>query len=230
MVSAYFPLNINAREFINDYKNLLLKLKSNNRQDTKIIIGMDHNLDFLKSNSHEPTQDFPELNLDNHLIPIITRPTRITKSSATLIDNLFVSENIVDCYRSGLLLDDLSDHLPCIVTLEHVDPDTKGYNLVKTRKLDDTKLANIKRELNTHNWNDILDARTCQENYDKFDTILTTMLDSHAPVIMKKQGKKYKSEPWITLGLQKCRKKQKKLYKKFLSNRSAEYELKYKSY
>ena len=91
MVSAYHPPYVNAKEFINDYKNLLNKLCSCNKQETKCIIGIDHNMDFLKSQSHQPTQDFIELNLDMHMIPVISRLTRITKSSATLIDNLFVS-------------------------------------------------------------------------------------------------------------------------------------------
>ena len=65
-----------------------------------IILGMDHNLDLLKSNVHTETQTFLDVNFDNHLFPCITRPTRITKTSATLIDNTFISET---CTRAWLL-------------------------------------------------------------------------------------------------------------------------------
>ena len=59
--------------------------------NTSIIIGTDHNLDFIKNNVHQVTQDFIAYNLEANLIPVITHPTRIMKSSATLIDNIFIS-------------------------------------------------------------------------------------------------------------------------------------------
>ena len=57
-----------------------------------IIIGLDHNLDFLKADKHHATNDFIQSNLDFGLIPTVTRPTRITNTSATLIDNIIVSQ------------------------------------------------------------------------------------------------------------------------------------------
>ena len=43
--------------------------------------------------------------------PLITRPTRITSNTATLIDNIFT--NHLNNYSfSGLLFTDISDHLP----------------------------------------------------------------------------------------------------------------------
>ena len=61
-------------------------------------------------------------NLDYHMVPKITRPTRITHNSATLIDNLFVSQKLQDKYKSSILINDFSDHLPCYVIL----PDETG--------------------------------------------------------------------------------------------------------
>ena len=43
--------------------------------------------------------------------PLITRPTRITSNTATLIDNIFTN-NIDDQFYSGLLFTHISDHLP----------------------------------------------------------------------------------------------------------------------
>ena len=47
----------------------------------RLIGGMDHNLDLIKSDKHQPTKEFIEINLENELIPTITKPTRITKNS-----------------------------------------------------------------------------------------------------------------------------------------------------
>ena len=52
-------------------------------------------MDFLKSNKHESIQDFINQNLELGMLPTVTRPTRITKTSATLIDNIIVSMNYV---------------------------------------------------------------------------------------------------------------------------------------
>ena len=80
--SLYRPPNTNDTKFVDEYKNLLSELyKASNSK--RLILGMDHNLDFLKHSIHKRTHDFIELNLDNNLLPSITRPTRITKSSAT---------------------------------------------------------------------------------------------------------------------------------------------------
>ena len=46
---------------------------------------MDHNLDLLKSMIHKHTQDFLDLNFNENLLPCITCPTCITKTTATLI-------------------------------------------------------------------------------------------------------------------------------------------------
>ena len=76
---------------------------------------MDHNFDFLKYGKHDPTQHLLETILDHNLFPTITLPTRITKTMATLIDNIFVSKQLFKNYTSGVLINDLSDHLPCIL-------------------------------------------------------------------------------------------------------------------
>ena len=50
--------NTNQLEFLKDYKELVHKLKNTNNE---VILGMDHNLDFLKSHLHENTQKFYHL-------------------------------------------------------------------------------------------------------------------------------------------------------------------------
>ena len=73
------------------------------------------------------TQKFIELNLESNLLPCITRPTRITKSTATLIDKVLISKNLQGKQDSKILITDISDHLPSIVTIN-------GNFLEKNRK------------------------------------------------------------------------------------------------
>ena len=53
---------------------------------------MDHNLDLLHSDIHTPTHKFLNMLSDMQLFPTITCPSKITQTSATLIDNIFISE------------------------------------------------------------------------------------------------------------------------------------------
>ena len=115
---------------------------------------------------------------------MISRPTRITRNSATLIDNILVSQDLIDHYRCGLLTSDLSDHLPCLLLIEKTDPDMNGYNLIASCKISDTKMANIKDELNSTDWAVTLNNPNLQSNYDTFETMLTNILDKHTPVIV----------------------------------------------
>ena len=162
-------------------------------------------MDFLKSNVHQLTQDFIEMNIDLGLLPVISRPTRITRSSATLIDNIFVSQQLINDYQCGLLIDDLSDHLPYLLSIENLDPDMNGFSTILSRKLTDTKMTNIKQDLASIDWSQLLSTKSCQANYDLFDTTMTNILDKHAPILIKTQREKCKPEPWITKGICKCR-------------------------
>ena len=111
--SMYRPPNTDEKKFNVLADWILRKLKSHK---CEIIVGTDHNLDFLKNDKHQQTQLFLENILSNEMIPCITHPTRITKSSATLIDNIIMSRSIFDTQRCGVIISDISDHFPCIMT------------------------------------------------------------------------------------------------------------------
>ena len=100
----------------NLYKSTKLYLhKLKGLKHHELIVGMDHNFDFLKSSSNSTTSKFLNLNLDNDLIPCITKPTRVTNKTATLIDNILISTKLQYNYTPLVITDDLSDSLshPC---------------------------------------------------------------------------------------------------------------------
>ena len=92
--ALYRPPNTKETEFIKYYKRLLNKF--NPEEINRLILGLDHNLDFLRHEKHRPTKEFIELNLDYHLVPSFTKPTRIIKTSSTLIDNIIIGKKIPD--------------------------------------------------------------------------------------------------------------------------------------
>ena len=145
----YHPPNSNIPTFLASYNSLICAIKKENPKG--IIIGLDHNLDFLKSGKHCTTNDFIQNNLDFGVIPMITRPTRVTKTSTTLIDNIIVSQNLCGSYVSSILVSDTSDHLPTVCVIGSLDLSKKEPMVVRCR---DTRLKNIsvlKKQLMQHN-------------------------------------------------------------------------------
>ena len=67
----------------------------------------------------------------------------------------------------------------------------------------DTKMTNIKKDLDSVNWSKVLSGSDCQITYDNFETTLTNILDSNAPVVIKQQKTQNKMEPWLTPGLKR---------------------------
>ena len=71
----------------------------------------EYNINVLNTGSHKPTDDFVDMMSCNGLFLLISKPTRITSATATLIDNIFTN-NLEYNMVSGILYTDISDHLP----------------------------------------------------------------------------------------------------------------------
>ena len=193
------------------------------------MIGLDHNLDLLKSHLNQPTNDFIELNLDRELIPCITKPIRITNKSATLIDNILISRSLQRNYTSFVVIEDISDHFACLVVLKDQNKSIKGPKYIKTRNLDDQKIANIVISLQENNWTEILGSLNADDGFNIFHSILVATIDKIAPETEIRLSKsKTPRDPWITKGMLQSIQRQKKLYMEQLHNTTN--SNKYKAY
>jgi endonuclease/exonuclease/phosphatase family metal-dependent hydrolase len=72
------------------------------------IMG-DFNIDLLKFSNHNKTNDYLENIFSLGHIPLITKPTRVTTHSATLIDHIYTSK-LQEKTKSGIVVTDISDH------------------------------------------------------------------------------------------------------------------------
>ena len=61
--------------------------------------------------SHNSTKNVLDIMYSFGLYPLIDKPTRVTDSSATLIDNIFTNE-LRHNLTCGILFNDISDNLP----------------------------------------------------------------------------------------------------------------------
>ena len=76
----------------------------------------DFNIDILKYGSNDHVNRFLNEMYSSQFSPVINRETIITTNSATIIDNISINNFFLDC-SSGILISDLSDHLPVLQIL-----------------------------------------------------------------------------------------------------------------
>ena len=99
----YRPPNTDMKEFNEIIKDLLENIK---RENKVCYLMDDYNIDLLNIESHSPTSDYNDIMYSNGFIPLITCPTRVTYSSATIIDNIFTNQFSSQSLQ-GILLTDI---------------------------------------------------------------------------------------------------------------------------
>ena len=227
--SLYRAPNTNQRQFIAEYKMFLNQIHECTPHG--IILGMDHNLDLLKSARHNVTQEFIECNAKYELTPTITWPTRITRHSATLIDNIFVSNNFLGKYQSTIIVDDLSDHLPCVTILENKINTKRSKKKIVSRDLRPKNITNLKQELQSLKYSEETTKNT-NTYFEAFHSDLCKIIDKNCPIKEGMiPGHKFRNMPWLTSGLLKSMNRSKRLYQQHLSDpKDIQTEIKYKNY
>ena len=218
--SGYRAPNTDTEVFLKEYEKIVENI--NRTIKTKVVMGLDHNLDLLNYGKHRPTREFVCINENNNLVPGIMRPTRITNTSATIIDNIFVSDTYVPMTRSQIIIDDISDHLPTCVILENINIGVKERKKIITRKMSKKAINLICNDLNEVNWewyisNDCNDNNNVNSVFNCIHTKICDSVNRHAPLKENTvKLRKFKSEPWITKGIKRSSMVLKNLYKKTL--------------
>ena len=97
----------------------------------------DINIDFLKTDEHSPTSSFVDTLYSYNVFPLITKPTRVTKTSATLIDHILTNNlDSESRHKQGILCTDISDHYAVF----HISKNNKNLN-------DNTVVPKLKRDM-----------------------------------------------------------------------------------
>ena len=141
LIGIVYRKHTNKYDFLNYINILLDKLDQENKN---IILMGDFNMDLLKVKSDNQVQELYNLLTSASKFPHITRPTRITEKSATLIDQLW--SNILEkCVQSNILLTDFSDHLPvCSVFCAKTTNQNNSNIPILVRNFKELKLTNFR--------------------------------------------------------------------------------------
>ena len=97
-----------VKDFTNNHMMPLLDKLSKENKD--IMIMDDFNVNLINCNDDKNISNFLDTMLSHSFLPFITTPTRITRNTKTLIDNIFYNKPLNDI-MSGNLSSIISDHL-----------------------------------------------------------------------------------------------------------------------
>ena len=174
--------NTNEDEFINFITSVSEYAAS---EKSNLIIGTDQNINLLRTENSK-VKRLLEVTYEQGIIPCITKPTRVTKSSATLIDQIYVNGELFRNMTSNIVLCDTSDHWPCAVNLKITAHRPFESKTITGRQTSDVKINELNRYLNCYQW-DNLNMFDVDTAYDMFMNVLKTGLDN----IMPKQTKNH---------------------------------------
>ena len=162
-------------------------------------------------------------------IPLIARPTRVTHTSATFIDNIY-SNQILDRDHSvnGIMMTDISDHYPIFHIANYVQ--AQDVKCIITRRNYTTKNKDsYLSQLSNIDWEDVLRSDSTQGAFSLFHNKLRKLHDNCFP--LQHISKKYNTrKPWLSDSLRDAIKNKNKLYRKSLKIKSTNNEMVYKNY
>ena len=191
----------------------------------------------MNYNEHNQTNEFLDSLASNSFVPSILQPTRITSHSNTLIDNIF--SNVIDPdIISGNLTATISDHLPQFSIIPNMFGNISG-NKSNIYERDWSKFyqENFILKYFSVDWEDLLktDDLNAENSTRMHLDKINMLLDTYAPLKrINKYKMKFKSKPWITLGLQKSISVKNKLLKNFINKKDPvlkeEFHTNYKKY
>ena len=103
----YRHLNTDTAKFMEYIESTLTQIDQNKYA---VFLMGDFNIDLLKYESHNCTNDFINSLVSHSFLPYILQPTRVTDHSSTIIDNIF--SNITNYETSsGNITTLIADHL-----------------------------------------------------------------------------------------------------------------------
>ena len=201
------------KSFVDNFVLDILAKVSKEKQKIWILLG-DFNIDLLKIDSHEDSNYFYNILTSHGFRPLILQPTRVTLSSATLIDNIFINDMSASSI-GGNLTSSISDHFPQFSSLDISSNPKPKVNSNFGRSYKNFNNDEFSKDLQAIHWDVLFENKTFDEKMKIFLDHVTKILDYMAPVKkLTRREVRARQSPWITKGIITSMKNRDLLYKK----------------
>ena len=219
--NIYRPPNSNIDNFTEILDTILKKISLDNilNKAEEVEIMGDLNINLLNHNSHNATSNFLNTLLSHSQLPLITLPTRISETSATLLDHIYSNSN-PDLKECGIIYSSLSDHLPVFsLTKCPHKTDIPESQPILIRNTSFENKAKFREKLQLNDWTSIMINEDPVTAFSEFSSTLKNIYEDSFPLIESKPNKtKIPINPWFTSALLVSRKNKEKLFKKKMLN------------
>ena len=207
-------LNTNAQidSFLDNFNTML------NFLDTfslPVIIQGDFNINLFhlsEPNSH--ANQLMDLVTPLGYIQCISKATRITGHSSTLIDCTFIKDLIPKHIFSGVVSTDFSDHFTTFTTISTDKVKKKRLPVPKKRLINSETKTSFLNSLLALSWVEVLNLEDTDLSYDKFFEIFIFYYNLNFPFVIHHNNiSSVPRNPFMSRGLLRCRKNKENLSK-----------------
>ncbi len=220
IILVYKPPTVSSKTLISSLQTTL-----QNCNDTEYYYIGDFNINFLSNDSS--TKELKSFMNDHNMDQLITQPTRVTSSTATLIDCIFTNRTDINS-SSGIIEIGISDHSVIYTCRKKPKSQREKIKIVEMRSFKDTKYDEMRSMITNGPWWIFKHCSTLDKKYEMFEAILKHVLNIHAPII--KMRIKSKRKPWMNAKYDELNRKLRKARQIHLkentnTNRSSDFKI-----
>ena len=115
---------------------------------------------------------------------------------------LFISQKLQANYKSGILINDISDHMPCYLILPDATDHNPSLKIISYRSFTEKIKTRICENIKSVNWQTELDDKDVNEAFTLFHSKLINVIEKFAPTKTKSiKPNKQPRVKWITSGI-----------------------------
>lgn len=214
---VYRPPNTNFDSFLSVFEDTLTEIYSN--FDYIICTGdFNTNLFNLECSRADNLSSVCET---YNLKQIINEPTRLTDTSLTLLDLIFVS-NEIPVVDFGVIDCGISDHFLVFGKIE-ITVSAKVGKTFKYRAFKNINLDNFQNDLVTIPWDVIYELTSIDDKVEFLANNLLELFDIHAPMKTYNIKSKRSYAPWITENIKLMQNLRENALKKYKSTKKSQH-------
>ena len=225
IASIYRPPDCSS-DFFTNFESMI---KAIDNEDKELHILGDLNCNMLKHIPDQPTKTLKSIYEMYQLYQTIEEPTRVTKTSSTLIDH-HATNSTGKIARSGVIHIGISDH-SLIYAIRKINPATKTGTNIRTIEFRNMKRFDQQQfiaDLLGQPWERIILQKDTNSMWSCWKEMFLEILNKHAPI----QNKRTRSfnVPWLTKEIKELIHNRDKLKRKAIVTNQDEDWQNYKSF
>ena len=210
-LNIYRPPNQSSDQLEQFFDTLSTLLDRVNDFDIPFYLTGDINLDAFKASDINSNQmKFLEILTFNGILNTITKATRITKDSKSLIDFIGVGKNMQNFSLSAVLASSISDHFLILNSFKSnsnsKNSKANESDFFTKRLLGEEHLNSLNDALSNINWSFVTSCNDTDLAYSLFIDKFLCLFNIHCPIVSQKKNRRTQPiQPWMDNYILRCR-------------------------